>query len=119
MPRCDMHVHSMYSRATGYWFLRALQAPESFTPPELLYEKACDRGMDFVTITDINTIDGVMRIIDQPGVFTGEEIRTFLHGSRAAVHILAYGFDPCLTNTLGMILPMRPEDIHGLIGGES
>ncbi|MDM7992121.1 MAG: glycosyltransferase [Candidatus Fermentibacter sp.] len=94
MPRCDMHVHSMYSRATGYWFLRALQAPESFTPPELLYEKARDRGMDFVTITDINTIEGVMRIIDLPGTFTGEEIRTFLHGSRAAVHILAYGFDP-------------------------
>lgn len=93
MPRCDMHVHSMHSKATGYWFLRALQAPESFTPPELLYEKARDRDMDFVTITDINTIDGVMRIIDQPGVFTGEEIRTYLHGSRAVLHILAYGFD--------------------------
>lgn len=94
MPRCDMHVHSMYSKAAGYWFLRALQAPESFTPPELLYEKARSRGMDFVTVTDINTIEGVMRIIGQPGVFTGEEIRTYLHGSRAVVHILAYGFEP-------------------------
>ncbi len=94
MKRCDMHVHSMYSRATGYWFLRALQAPESFTPPELLYEKARERGMDFVTITDINTIEGVSKILDLPGVFTGEEIRTYLHGSRATVHLLVYGFDP-------------------------
>jgi glycosyltransferase involved in cell wall biosynthesis len=93
-PRCDLHVHSSYSRSPGYWFLRALQAPESFTPPELVYEKARDRGMDFVTITDANTIEGVLKIADLPGVFMGEEITSYLHGSRAAVHLLAWGFTP-------------------------
>jgi glycosyltransferase involved in cell wall biosynthesis/predicted metal-dependent phosphoesterase TrpH len=93
-PRCDLHVHSSFSKSSGYWFLRALQAPESFTPPEMVYEKARDRGMDFVTITDANSIEGVLRISDLPGVFLGEEITSFLHGSRAAVHILAWGFLP-------------------------
>lgn len=92
--RCDLHVHSSYSRSPGYWFLRALQAPESLTPPELVYEKARSRGMEFVTITDVNTIEGVLRIADLPGVFLGEEISTFLHGSRAPVHLLAWGFQP-------------------------
>ncbi len=91
---CDMHVHSMYSKATGYWFLRALQAPESYTPPELVYERARERDMTFVTITDINSIEGVSRILHLPGVFTGGEIRTYLHESRNPLHILVYGFDP-------------------------
>jgi glycosyltransferase involved in cell wall biosynthesis len=95
-----MHVHSLHSRSSGYWFFRALQSPESYTRPEHVYEKSRERGMDFVTITDINSIDGVMRIIDLPGVFTGEEIRTHLHGSRKTVHILAYGFDPGLQDEI-------------------
>jgi glycosyltransferase involved in cell wall biosynthesis len=71
-----------------------LQAPESLTPPDLVYERAKRRGMDFVTITDLNSIDGVMSIAHLPGVLTGEEVRTTLHGSRAVVHILVYGLTP-------------------------
>ncbi len=92
--RCDLHVHSQFSSAAGYWFLRALQAPESFTPPELAYEKARDRGMDFFTITDMNTIAGVEKISGLEGVFYGEEICSYVHTSRAPVHLLAYAFEP-------------------------
>ena len=38
---------------------RALGLPECATPPEEVYELAKRRGMDFVTITDHDTIDGV------------------------------------------------------------
>ena len=87
---CDLHVHSKYSKESGRWALRSLKAPESFTPPELIYELARKRGMDFVTITDINTIEGALSISHLPGTFISEEIRTYLPGTRTSVHILAF-----------------------------
>ena len=47
---------------------RALGLPECATPPEEVYELAKRRGMDFVTITDHDTIDGVLEIADRPDV---------------------------------------------------
>lgn len=94
VKRCDLHVHSMYSRESGHFILRRLGAPESFTPPELIYELSKKRGMDFVTITDINTIEGVQLIAHHPDVFISEEVRTCLPDSRAVVHILVYDLTP-------------------------
>jgi len=91
---CDLHVHSKYSKESGRWVLRSLKAPESFTPPELVFELAKKRGMDFVTITDINTIKGALSISHLPGTFISEEVRTFLPGTRASVHIIAYNISP-------------------------
>lgn len=91
---CDLHVHSKYSIESGRWVLRSLKAPESFTPPELIYELARKRGMDFVTITDINTIEGALSIAHMPGTFISEEIRTFLYGTRTSVHINVYNISP-------------------------
>lgn len=88
--RCDLHVHSEASRQSARWILRTLKAPESFTPPELIYDLARKRGMDLVTITDVNTIEGVLRIRDLPGVFISEEIGALLPGSKKPVHVLAY-----------------------------
>ena len=76
--KCDMHVHSSASRQSARWILRTLKAPESFTPPELIYHLARKRGMDIVTITDVNTIEGVLKIEDLPGVFISEEISALL-----------------------------------------
>jgi len=88
--KCDLHVHSSASRQSARWILRTLKAPESFTPPELIYDLAKKRGMDFVTLTDVNTIEGVLQIRDLPGVFLSEEVSTLLPESRKPVHILAY-----------------------------
>lgn len=88
--RCDLHVHSEASKQSARWILRTLKAPESFTPPELIYHLAKKRGMDLVTITDVNTISGVEKIAGLPGVFLSEEIGTLLPGSKKPVHLLAY-----------------------------
>lgn len=88
--KCDLHVHSSASRQSARWILRTLKAPESFTPPELIYHLAKKRGMNFVTLTDVNTIEGVLKIKDLPGVFLSEEISTLLPESKKPVHILAY-----------------------------
>jgi len=88
--KCDLHVHSEASKQSARWILRTLKAPESFTPPELIYHLAKKRGMDLVTITDVNTIDGVKQIAHLPGAFISEEIGALLPGSKKPVHILAY-----------------------------
>jgi glycosyltransferase involved in cell wall biosynthesis/predicted metal-dependent phosphoesterase TrpH len=50
--------------------------------------------MDFVTITDHDTIAGCLEIADRPGVFTSEELTTWFAGEEQAVHVLCYGITP-------------------------
>ncbi len=92
--RCDMHVHSLHSRKSSRWILRSLKTPECFTPPALVYSIAQKRGMDLVTITDINTIEGCLEIAELPGVFISEEVSTKLPESRKTVHLLVYDLTP-------------------------
>ena len=73
---------------------RALGLPECATPPEEVYELAKRRGMDFVTITDHDTIDGCLEIADRPDVFISEELTTWFRGEPQAVHVLCYGITP-------------------------
>ena len=73
---------------------RALGLPECATPPEEVYELAKRRGMDFVTITDHDTIDGVLEIADRPDVFVSEELTARFRGEPQAVHVLCYGITP-------------------------
>ena len=68
--------------------------PECATPPEEVYALAKRRGMDFVTITDHDTIDGVLQIADRPDVFVSEELTAHFRGEPQAVHVLCYGIAP-------------------------
>src|SRR6185503_5967920 len=72
----------------------SLGLPECATPPEEVYEVAKHRGMDFVTITDHDTIDGCMEIADRPDVFVSEELTVSFPGEPQAVHVLCYGIGP-------------------------
>jgi len=47
--------------------------------------------MDFVTITDHDTIAGVLEIADRPDVFISEELTANFRGESQAVHVLCYG----------------------------
>jgi glycosyltransferase involved in cell wall biosynthesis/predicted metal-dependent phosphoesterase TrpH len=72
----------------------ALGLPECATPPEEVYELAKRRGMDFVTITDHDTISGALEIADRPDVFVSEELTAWFRGERQAVHVLCWGIAP-------------------------
>ena len=50
--------------------------------------------MDFVTITDHDTIDGVLQIAERPDVFVSEELTAHFRGEPQAVHVLCYGISP-------------------------
>jgi glycosyltransferase involved in cell wall biosynthesis/predicted metal-dependent phosphoesterase TrpH len=92
--RVDLHVHSTASQISRLGVQRALGLPECATPPEEVYELAKRRGMDFVTITDHDTIDGVLAIADRPDVFVSEELTAGFAGEPHQVHVLCYGITP-------------------------
>ncbi len=92
--RVDMHCHSTASQVSKLGVQRALGLPECATPPEEVYALAKRRGMDFVTITDHDTIDGVLEIADRPDVFVSEELTAHFRGEPQAVHVLCYGITP-------------------------
>jgi glycosyltransferase involved in cell wall biosynthesis/predicted metal-dependent phosphoesterase TrpH len=89
-----MHCHSTASQVSKLGVQRALGLPECATPPEEVYELAKRRGMDFVTITDHDTIDGVLQIADREDVFVSEELTAHFRGEPQAVHVLCYGIAP-------------------------
>ncbi len=92
--RVDMHCHSSASQVSRLGVQRAVGLPECATPPEEVYELAKRRGMDFVTITDHDTIDGVLQIADRPDVFVSEELTARFRGEPQLVHVLCYGITP-------------------------
>jgi glycosyltransferase involved in cell wall biosynthesis/predicted metal-dependent phosphoesterase TrpH len=92
--RADMHCHSTASQLAKLGVQRALGLPECATSPEEVYELAKRRGMDFVTITDHDTIDGVLEIADRPDVFVSEELTAWFKDEPQAVHVLCYGITP-------------------------
>ncbi len=91
MTRVNMHCHSTASQVSKLGVQRALGLPECATPPEEVYALAKRRGMDFVTITDHDTIAGVLEIADRPDVFVSEELTAHFRGEPQAVHVLCYG----------------------------
>jgi glycosyltransferase involved in cell wall biosynthesis/predicted metal-dependent phosphoesterase TrpH len=92
--RSDLHCHSTASEVSKLGVQRAVGLPECATPPQEVYELAKRRGMDFVTITDHDTIAGVLEIADRPDVFISEELTAHFRGEPQAVHVLCYGITP-------------------------
>jgi glycosyltransferase involved in cell wall biosynthesis/predicted metal-dependent phosphoesterase TrpH len=89
-----MHCHSTASQFSRLGVQRSLGLPECATPPEEVYELAKRRGMDFVTITDHDTIDGCLELADRPDCFVSEELTARFAGEPQAVHVLCYGITP-------------------------
>jgi glycosyltransferase involved in cell wall biosynthesis/predicted metal-dependent phosphoesterase TrpH len=92
--RIDMHVHSTASELSKLGIQRSLHLPECATTPEEVYELAKRRGMDFVTITDHDTIDGALSLDHLDDTFLSEELTVAFKGEPQAVHVLCYGITP-------------------------
>jgi predicted metal-dependent phosphoesterase TrpH len=91
--RADLHVHSCHSRQSGN--LRFLKSRDCYSRPDDVYRVARARGMDVVTITDHDSIDGCLEFLDRhPGAtdfFVSEEISCRFPGTDLEVHFGAYG----------------------------
>lgn len=91
MCRADLHVHSKYSDRPSEWILRRLGSPESFVEPVDLYNRARELGMDYVTISDHNCINGALAISHLPGTFISTEVTTYFPEDGCKMHVLATG----------------------------
>jgi glycosyltransferase involved in cell wall biosynthesis/predicted metal-dependent phosphoesterase TrpH len=93
--RVDLHCHSTASAISRLGVQRALGLPECATPPQEVYDLAKRRGMDFVTITDHDTIDGALELAERyEDAFVSEELTAWFRGEPQAVHILCWGITP-------------------------
>lgn len=94
--RADLHCHSEASTEAGETLLLAIKCPESYSAPAEVYEQAKRRGMDFVTLTDHDVIDGALSLAAVPGradVLIGEELTCYFPEDRCKMHVLVWGLD--------------------------
>jgi predicted metal-dependent phosphoesterase TrpH len=91
--RADLHLHSYHSGHAGH--LRFLRARDCYSAPAAVYAAAKARGMDVVTITDHDSINGCLEFLDHDpdaaDFFISEEIESRFADVDLKVHIGAYG----------------------------
>jgi len=91
VSRCDLHIHSRHSARTEEWLFRRFDFPDSYSDPKQLYDQLRKRGMDYVTITDHDSIDGCLEIGHLPRTFISEQVTTYFPQDACKLHILVWG----------------------------
>ena len=91
MSKCDLHIHSRHSARSEEWLFRRFDFPDSYSDPKQLYEALRKRGMDYVTITDHDSIDGCLEIAHLPRTFISEQVTTYFPHDGCKLHILVWG----------------------------
>jgi predicted metal-dependent phosphoesterase TrpH len=89
--RCDLHVHSWYSGRAEVPVLEHV-GRECYSDPRDVYERALARGMDLVTLTDHDTIEGALHLVGEPRFFAGEEVTLGLAEGRQ-LHVNVFDLD--------------------------
>ena len=91
MSKCDLHVHSRYSSRSEEWLFRRFDFPDSYSDPGELQRQLLEQGMDFVTLTDHDTIEGCLQISGLPQSFISEQVTTYFPQDPCKIHILVWG----------------------------
>jgi glycosyltransferase involved in cell wall biosynthesis len=114
--RVDLHLHSRASgSATNVW-VKGLGdergVRESYTLPEESYRMAKRAGMDFVTLTDHETIDVALTLLHHPDFLVGEEVSARFPEDGSYADILLYGLDA----RSHVEVQDRRESVYDLVG---
>ena len=107
LTRIDAHCHSWASSGPALRALGLIGMPECYSPPEKVYDQAMARGMDLVTITDHDTIEGAMELVERgfQRFIVGQEVSVKFPEDRCMLHVLVWGLTPELDDeitTLGL-----------------
>ncbi len=95
LKRADLHLHTRFS----HWkHLKLIKPRDSYSDPLAAFERARAVGMDFVAITDHDTIEGALDLLSrrpelEPSVIIGEEVETWFPGTGQWVHVNVFGVD--------------------------
>src|SRR3954453_13322838 len=94
MVRIDLHCHSDASNKAAEAVLTAISCPECYSDPLEVHAQAKRRGMDLVTITDHDTIEGVLRLTAaRDDVLVGEEVTCWFPEDQCKLHLLVFRID--------------------------
>lgn len=93
--KADLHVHSYFSGKTDH--VKPLEPMDCYSSPSRIYQLAKARGMDLVTITDHDAIDGCLQFLnrypDTQDFIIGEEVTAQLPEFGCKVHVAVYDID--------------------------
>jgi glycosyltransferase involved in cell wall biosynthesis len=90
VSRCDLHVHSDASVMSDEWYTKYFGCPESYASPLRQYELCKARGMTLVTLTDHDSIQGGLRLVDHADFFLSEEVTTRFPENGCVMHVLVW-----------------------------
>lgn len=107
--RCDLHVHSYYSGACTTPVLGKF-CRESYSQPQAVYEKLSRLGMDLVTLTDHDSIEGAAELAARPDFFTSVEL-TCTMPSGTLAHVGVYD----ISERQHIELQRRRNDLPALV----
>lgn len=89
--KCDLHVHTHHSGMCTVPVLTRI-CRESYNDPHEVYDTLKRRGMDFVTVTDHDSIDAVEPLRHHKDFFLSEEVSCSTeHGTE--LHMGVYGIE--------------------------
>jgi predicted metal-dependent phosphoesterase TrpH len=94
LKRADLHCHSRFSI---FKYFRRANTRDCYNAPEDVYRIAKERGMAYVTLTDHDSIDGALYLLNkQPDLkdfFIGEEVETYFPETGQRIHAGVWGLN--------------------------
>jgi len=92
--RADLHCHSRFS---VFKYFRRANTRDCYSPPEEVYRLAKQRGMSYVTLSDHDSIDGALYLLnkfpDMDDFFISEEVETYFPETNQRIHIGVWGLN--------------------------
>ncbi len=112
IKRADLHCHSRYS---VFKYFRRANTRDCYNAPEDVYRIAKERGMSYVTLTDHDSIDGALYLLnkypDMTDFFIGEEVETYFPETNQRIHVGVWGLTEAQHREIQRLRP----DIRELI----
>lgn len=112
LKRADLHCHSRFSI---FKYFRRANTRDCYNAPEDVYRLAKERGMSFVTLTDHDSIDGALYLLnkypDMRDFFIGEEVETYFPETGQRIHVGVWGLDEAQHREIQRLRP----DIRELV----
>jgi predicted metal-dependent phosphoesterase TrpH len=102
LARADLHVHTRHSRVNGN--IPFLRSRDCYSDPIDVYRVAKARGMDVVTITDHDSVDGWVELLsrrpDHSDILPGEEVSCWYPDTTLEIHLGVYGLTEAIHRDL-------------------
>lgn len=110
--KVDLHCHSRFS---VFKYFKKANTRDCYNAPEDVYRVAKERGMSFVTLSDHDSIDGALYLLnkypDMQDFFISEEVETYFPETGQRVHIGVYGLNEAQHREIQRLRP----DIRELV----